>query len=231
MSFVGMVSLVAKVFAGLFAFLLIYQVIIRVLAKTLRRYIAVPAPAFLGVLLDSRFRKKIQPPRDTVLRSGVKQGLRVVDLGCGSGTFTLEMARQVGEGGEVLAIDIQPKMLQRLKNKVLREDEEALGERIRVIEGSAYRMPLKDESVDVCCMISVLQEIPDRVRALHEVRRILKPTGVLAVTEFVIDPDYALPATTIKLATGAGFVVDEVLGSLWNYTVRFRKGDTTGYFA
>jgi len=94
MSFVGMIALVAKVFAGLFAFLLIYQVIIRVLAKTLRRYIAVPAPAFLGVLLDSRFRKKIQPPRDIVLRSGVKQGLRVVDLGCGSGTFTLEMARQ-----------------------------------------------------------------------------------------------------------------------------------------
>ena len=231
MSFVGMIALVAKVFAGLFAFLLIYQVIIRVLAKTLRRYIAVPAPAFLGVLLDSRFRKKIQPPRDTVLRSGVKQGLRVVDLGCGSGTFTLEMARQVGESGEVFAIDIQPKMLQRLKNKVLREDEEALGERIRVIEGSAYRMPLKDESVDVCCMISVLQEIPDRARALHEVSRILKPTGVLAVTEFVIDPDYALPSITIKLATEAGFVVDEVLGSLWNYTVRLRKGVTTGYFA
>ena len=88
-------------------------------------------------------------------------------------------------------------------------------------------MPLKDESIDVCCMISVLQEIPDKEKALGEVKRVLKPTGVLAVTEFVIDPDYALPSTTIKLANEAGFVVDEMIGRLWNYTIRFHKGDVT----
>ncbi len=224
MSFMSMIAFITKTVADLFAFLLLYQVIVRVLAKTLRRYIAVPAPAFLGSLLDSRFRKKIQPPTEIVLRSGIKPGMCVVDLGCGSGTFTLPMAKQVGENGKVFAVDIQPKMLRQLESKLLREENKSLKERIKVIEGSAYRPPLEDESVDVCCMISVLQEIPDRVRALREVKRILKPTGILAVTEFVIDPDYALPVTTIKLAAKAGFVVDEVIGDFWNYTARFRKG-------
>ncbi|RME84145.1 MAG: methyltransferase domain-containing protein [Caldilineae bacterium] len=169
----------------------------------------------------------MQPPSDIVRRSGIKQGMRVVDLGCGSGTFTLEMAKHVGENGEVFAIDIQPKMLQQLESKLQKEENRAIKKLIKVIEGSAYKIPLEDESIDVCCMISVLQEIPDRERALCEVRRILKPTGVLAVTEFIIDPDYPLSTTTINLAMKAGFVVDEMLGNFWNYTVRFRKGALT----
>jgi len=224
MSFaIAILILVAKVFVTLFVLLFLYQVAVRILAKTLRRYVAVPAPAFLGKLLDSRFRKKIQPPRDVILRSGIKQGMRVVDLGCGSGTFTLEMARHVGDKGEVFAMDIQPKMLQQLKIKLSKEENASLRKRVKVINGSAYGIPLEDESVDVCCMVSVLQEIPDREKALREVKRILKPRGILAVTEFVIDPDYALSTTTIKLGTEVGFAVDEVLGNFWNYTVRFRK--------
>ncbi len=217
------VTLMARIFAILIVLLLLYQMTIRILAKTLRRYVAVPAPAFLGKLLDSRFRKKIQPPRVVILRSGIKQGMRVVDLGCGSGTFTFEIARHAGDKGEVFAIDIQPKMLRQLKSKLTREENTSPRKRIRVIGGSAYGIPLKDESVDVCCMVSVLQEIPDREKALREVKRILKPKGILAVTEFVIDPDYALSTTTIKLGIKAGFAVDAVLGNFGNYTVRFRK--------
>jgi len=72
-------------------------------------------------------------------------------------------------------------------------------------------------------MVTVLPEIPDRSRALREVRRVLKSGGILAVTEFLPDPDYPLRSTTIRICQNEGFVVDASSGNLWNYTVRFKK--------
>jgi ubiquinone/menaquinone biosynthesis C-methylase UbiE len=84
-------------------------------------------------------------------------------------------------------------------------------------------LPFDNGSLDLVYMVTVLQEIPDRNRALHEVNRVLKPGGVLAVTELFPDPDYPWKSTTIKLCKGKGFVVDEVSGNFFNYTVRFKK--------
>jgi len=72
-------------------------------------------------------------------------------------------------------------------------------------------------------MVTVLQETPDKQKALKEAGRVLKPGGVLAVTEFLPDPDYPLKSTTIKIGEEAGFILDKVLGNFWNYTVRFVK--------
>ena len=72
-------------------------------------------------------------------------------------------------------------------------------------------------------MVTVLQEVPDRSRALREMMRVLKPGGILAVTEFLPDPDYPLRSTTVKICQREGFVLDDNLGNLWNYTVRFKK--------
>jgi ubiquinone/menaquinone biosynthesis C-methylase UbiE len=72
-------------------------------------------------------------------------------------------------------------------------------------------------------MITVFQEIPDRDRTLAEVQRVLKPGGLLAITEWVVDPDYPWMSTTIKQGMQAGFVVEAALGNLWTYTVRFNK--------
>jgi ubiquinone/menaquinone biosynthesis C-methylase UbiE len=71
-------------------------------------------------------------------------------------------------------------------------------------------------------MITVLQEIPDRLKALKEVMRVLKPKGILAVTEFLPDPDYPLKKTTKRIVTSAGFSIDKENGDLWNYTIRFK---------
>jgi len=51
----------------------------------------------------------------------------------------------------------------------------------------------------------------------------LKSGGILAVTEFLPDPDYPLISITVKMGREEGFVLDDAFGSIWNYTVRFRK--------
>ena len=192
------------------------------LAKLVRKLYPFPAPAFIGRLLDSGYRRRIQPPEQLIERSGIKKGMQVLDLGCGSGAFTPFIARAVGQKGKVYALDIQADMLRQLEKKLSKPENRDI-KNIKLIEGNAYELPFEDNSLDLVNMVTVLQEIPDRNRALQEVKRVLKPGGFLAVTELFPDPDYPWKSTTIKLGDGAGLVVDKVSGNFFNYTVRFKK--------
>jgi len=196
----------------------LYQVLIRVVRKSYH----FPAPPFIGRFLDSSVRRWVQPPDKIIERSGIKPGMTVVDLGCGSGAFPLFVARAVGERGKVYAVDIQPAMLRQLECKLAKAENQGI-KNIELRQASAYKLPFEENSIDLVYMITVLPEIPDRGRALREIKRVLKPDGVLAVTEFLPDPDYPLRSTTIKICQREGFVVDDNMGNLWNYTVRFKK--------
>ena len=192
------------------------------LAKIVRKLVHFPAPAFIGRLLDSGYRRRIQPPAQLIERSGIKKGMQVLDLGCGSGAFTTFIARAVGEKGRVYALDIQADMLKQLENKLSKPENKDI-QNIKLIEGNAYELPFDKGSLDLVNMVTVLQEIPDRNKALQEVKRVLKPGGFLAVTELFPDPDYPWKSTTIKFGEAAGFVVDKVSGNFFSYTVRFKK--------
>ena len=218
-----MIATIAEILLIVFGFFILYLAVIRILSKTLKRHFQIPAPAFLGHFLDSGFRRLLQPPYKVIQRSGIKEGMRVIDLGCGSGAFTLFIARVVDKEGKIYATDIQPKMLRQMESKLDKEENQDIKNIVETINASAYELPFKNNSIDACCMVTVLQEILDRIKALREVKRILKPGGILAVTEFLIDPDYSLKSTTIRLGNEAEFILDRVYGSFWNYTVRFRK--------
>ncbi len=181
-----------------------------------------PAPAFLGRLLDSKIRRWSQPPDKIIERSGIEPGMTVLDLGCGSGAFTTLLARVIGEQGKVYAVDIQPGMLQQLECKLAKAENLDI-RNVELKQASAYELPFEDESFDLVYMVASLQEISDRGKALREASRVLKPGGILAVTEFLPDTDYPLRSTTIKLCQREGFVLGSSLGNFWNYTVRFKK--------
>ena len=210
-----MVIKILLMILGLFA---LYQVIIRIFRKLFH----FPAPAFMGQFLDSDFRRKLQPADKVIERSGIKRGMRVLEVGCGSGAFTTFAARVVGEEGKVYAVDIEPKMLKQLETKLNRPENQNI-KNIKSIQSNAYKLPFENDFFDLAFMITVLQEIPDRHRALQEIKRVLRPSGVLAVTEFLPDPDYPLKSTTIEAVKRTGFALDEVMGNFWNYTVRFIK--------
>ena len=194
----------------------------QVLARVDRKTTRVPAPPFIGRALDSRFRRRFQPPHRVIERSGIKSGMTVLDLGCGSGAFTTFIARVVGERGKVYAVDIQPAMLKQLERKLAKAENQDI-KNIELEQASAYSLSFEDGSIDLVYMVTVLPEIPDRARALREVRRVLKPGGILAVTELLPDPDYPWRSTTIKMCQREGFVLDGSFGNLWDYTVRFKK--------
>jgi len=201
----------------------LYQIVLRLV----RKHWHFPAPAFIGRFLDSDYRRALQPPGQIVARSGVRPGMKALEIGCGSGAYTTFFARAVGlEGapfyGAVAALDIQPEMLAQLATKLARPEHRDI-HNITLHEASAHALPFEDETFDLVYMITVFQEIPDSDRTLAEVLRVLKPGGLLAITEWVVDPDYPWMSTTIKQGTRAGFVVDAALGNLWTYTVRFKK--------
>lgn len=202
----------------LLAGIMAYQVAIRVLRKTYHS----PAPALYGPFLDSRLRRLIQPPAEIVARSGIRPGMRVLEIGCGSGAFTTIVARLVGAAGEVAALDIQPGMLAQLDRKLARPENQDIGN-VRLYLSGAYELPFEAERFDAVYMVTVLPEIPDQARALAEVWRVLKPGGILAVSELLLDPDYPLRSTTVRIGAEAGFRPEATMGNLWNYTVRFRK--------
>ncbi|MGA2974691.1 MAG: methyltransferase domain-containing protein [Spirochaetia bacterium] len=190
--------------------------------RVLRKNIHFPAPAFIGRLLDSDWRRMLQPPGVVIERSGIRPGMTVLELGCGSGAFTPFVARAIGNSGKLHALDIQPAMLSQLTRKLSAPRFSDITNVLPVL-GSAHELPFADGYFNLVYLVTVFQEIPDKKRTLAEVKRVLRPGGILAITELLIDPDYPLRRTTVRLGVEAGFAVEEVAGSFWTYTARFRK--------
>jgi ubiquinone/menaquinone biosynthesis C-methylase UbiE len=177
-----------------------------------------PCPASLSWLVDNPIRRRYMSP--VLERIGIRSGERVLELGPGPGAFTVGAARRAGRQGRLIAMDIQPEMIARVERRVR---EEGLTN-VETHVASAHHLPLDDESVDRAFLITVLPEIPDPARALAELRRVLRPDGVLSITEEFPDPDYLFLPETIRLVVGAGFRFVEHFGSFFVYTANFRKG-------
>jgi SAM-dependent methyltransferase len=116
--------------------ILVFAILWLSLAKLIKKMFRFPAPAFIGRLLDSGYRRRVQPPSQLIERSGVKKGMQVLDLGCGSGAFTPFIARTVGEKGKVYAFDIQADMLKQLERKLSKPENKDI-KNIKLIEGNA----------------------------------------------------------------------------------------------
>ena len=206
------IALTLLVLVGGIAFL--WLVVIRILAKLTG---GEPCPYALARLVDNPLRRRYM---GRVLdRVGIHPGERVLELGPGPGAFTVRAAQRTEPGGTLVAVDIQPQMIAVVERKV----REAGLANVETHVADAYDLPLGDESVDRAFLVTVLSEIPDRQRALAELRRVLKPDGLLSITEEFLDPDYPLARTTIRWTKDAAFELAERHGNWWVYTLNFRK--------
>lgn len=176
-----------------------------------------PCPSSLGWLVDNPLRRRYLRP--VLERVGLRPGETALELGPGPGAFTVEAARQLGPEGRLIAVDIQPQMIAQVEQKV----RDAGLTNVETHVASAYELPIPDATVDRAFLITVLPEIPDPVRGLREIHRVLKPGGHLSVTEEFPDPDYPRRVTTAGWAEAAGFSLEASHGSFWVYTLNFRK--------
>lgn len=111
-----------------------------------------------------------------VAKAALRQGERVLDVACGTGVVTRLAAEQVGTGGHVVGVDLNPGMLARARASSLPE-----GTAVEWREGDAGALPFSAASFDaVFCQLG-LQYFPDRQQAAREMHRILKPGGRLVV--------------------------------------------------
>lgn len=111
---------------------------------------------------------------------GVKRGTTVCDLGCGNGFYSLQLARMVGEQGQVLAVDIQPEMLYLLRE---RAEAEGIGN-VSPILGSYHDPRLPRDSIDLVLLVDVYHEFSHPQHMLAAIRRALKDDGVVVLVEY-----------------------------------------------
>lgn len=112
--------------------------------------------------------------RFAVARTGLQPGDRALDVCCGTGMLTLELARTVGPGGAVTGIDFCPEMLARARENIARA---ACGGAITLVEGNALNLPFDDDAFDCVTVGFALRNVADIPRALAEMRRVVRPGG------------------------------------------------------
>ena len=135
-------------------------------------------PVELAGSLDSRLRWWLQRP-DRILAPHLKPGMTAIDLGCGPGMFTVEMARQVGNKGKVFAVDLQEGMLDKLRRKLAGSDLES---RVSTHKCDTDRIALSIKA-DFALAFFMVHEVPDKLKFFREVASMLKRGGRMLVVE------------------------------------------------
>lgn len=191
-----------------------------VILRILKRYYHFPIPAFLTRFIDNPLRRRfIQPPKRLAERMQVEPGMTVVEIGSGQGSYSKAVAKNIMPRGKVYAVDIQESVIERLRKSVKRE---GIPNIIPTID-DAYNLSFADESVDRIFAVACLPEIPDPVKALREWYRILKPHGLVCLSELALEPDYPLRRTEKRWAQEAGLELKQAFGNWFVYQLNFGK--------
>jgi ubiquinone/menaquinone biosynthesis C-methylase UbiE len=209
-----------RIMLGVLAVFVLVQIVLRVF----RRAAPQPMPWRLAPMLTTRWRSRLFGAPERVLdRAGAAAGMHVLEVGPGPGMYTVPLAQRVassGEDGRVTCLEIQPQMIELLRERL----RAAEVRNVEVIQGDGRQMPLPDDGFDLVFLVDVVGEIPDKPAFFGECARVLKPDGILAVTEQISDPDFHLPSTVRTLAAAAGLREVGVMGlPWWTYTARYCK--------
>jgi ubiquinone/menaquinone biosynthesis C-methylase UbiE len=140
---------------------------------------------------------------------------RVLEVGPGTGYYTLDLAEWVGADGTIEIFDLQQEMLD---HTIRRARERGLWN-VNPTQGDAQDLPYENDSFDAAILITVLGEIPDQDAGLREVARVLRPGGRLIVGELFGDPHMVTLRSLERRAEGAGLRLTR------------RSGPTLAYFA
>ena len=163
----------------------------------------------------------VEAPHPFITRARLREtleprpGERVLEIGPGTGYYTLDLADWVGPEGTIEIFDLQQEFLDHAMGRAA---ERGLAN-VRPTRGDAQALPYEDGSMDAVVLVAVLGEIPDPGAAMREIARVLRPNGRLVVGELAGDPHFTSPRALEEHARAAGLRLSH------------RNGPPFGYFA
>jgi len=131
--------------------------------------------------LEDPQRLRWLPPAEILSHLPLAPGMKVADVGAGTGYFSIPMARAVGESGEVYAVDLQQEMLDFLGEKLAQEGAPG---NISLLRGSASHLPLPAGSAHLTFYANVWHELENHDSAFGEALRISVPGGKIAILDW-----------------------------------------------
>ncbi len=164
----------------------------------------------------------VEAPHPVITRDRLREvlrpepGERVLEIGPGTGYYTLDIAEWVGADGRVEIFDLQQEFLDHVGGRAA---ERGL-RNVVPTQGDATALPYEDGSMDAVVLTAVLGEIPDPVAALREIRRVLKPAGRLVVGELFGDPHFTTRTSLERQAGEAGLRHETHSGNRFAYFAR-----------
>jgi ubiquinone/menaquinone biosynthesis C-methylase UbiE len=169
-------------------------------------------------LLDHKIRRIIQNPQK-ILKPYIKEGMTVLDIGCGVGFFTIEIAKMTGSSGKVIAADLQEGMLQILRNKI----KGTPLEQIVVLHKCEENKIGLNEPVDFVLAFYFVHEVPDRDVLFKEIYSILKPGGKMFIVEPPLHVSKSEYKQMLKIIEYAGFKIISVPKLFLNKAILLMK--------
>jgi ubiquinone/menaquinone biosynthesis C-methylase UbiE len=161
-------------------------------------------PAEFAGSLDNSLRRFFQNPRE-ILKPYISSGMTVMDLGCGPGFFTIEIAKMLHDSGKVIAADLQEGMLGKVARKI---KGSMLEQRVEIHKCEDNNIGVT-EKADFILAFWMVHEVPDQERLFKELKIILKPGGKI----FIIEPKWHVTQGAFEEMTivinKAGFEIAE----------------------
>ncbi len=179
-------------------------------------------PVWVGYLLILPVRKLYQNPYK-ILSNYLSPGMQVIDYGCGMGFFSLPMAKMVSPNGKVICIDIQEKMIEKLKHRLRRKRVNHIIEtRVASAENKWGLDGLKNK-IDFILLFAVLHEVYNKKALFTELYKILKKTGKILFVEPKHHVPYQEFKETLNIAESVGFICKESPKIKMSYSIVLSK--------
>lgn len=135
-------------------------------------------PAWFAWAINNPLRRWLHKPEE-ILGRLITLGSTVVELGCGSGPFTIALAHMVGSSGRVIAVDVQPAMLAKVRRRVV---QAGVQDRVELHVCGRERIGLS-VPVDFVLAFWMVHEVPNPAALFAEMREALNPDGKVLLVE------------------------------------------------
>ncbi len=159
-------------------------------------------------------------PKKLVHRLGLRRDYNVLEVGSGPGYFSFKVAEAI-PFGRLTVTDIQKEMLDLTKKRMHRKK----ASNVDYHWSNGIDFPFENHTFNVIFMVTVLGEIENKQKYIKEFYRLLRPNGILSISEQAGDPDKMSVHEINLLLQNSGFEYDKVYGTKNNFTINFRKND------